>query len=175
MDKKTIIVVMAGLLGVALIISLLVVLNSRQQNPATGLNQPSVNQPAVGVPDNQVEPIVGGGPQGIFCGNGLCDGTETIESCFSDCLPKDIIQNVRTTSITSEGRTVSWTTTAQSTSRIQYGQTDQYELGAVEDAKLTNEHSLFLPATAAGLYFMKVGGADAQGQEYYLEGFQFEL
>lgn len=72
-----------------------------------------------------------------------------------------VISQIVVSGITKTGATISWTTDEDSSSRVNYGLTDSFELGFVMDPSLTKSHVIALSNLQEGkTYYFQVKSAD---------------
>jgi hypothetical protein len=111
----------------------------------------------------------------VLCGDGICSPSETVEMCMSDCVPKDVIMDIDFVYGEARAITVTWTTSEPMTSVVEYHMMPDGGNIVAEDNNLKTQHSVDLTNLQSGGYETRVGGSDASGEEYFVEGYQFEL
>ena len=84
--------------------------------------------------------------------------------CVSPDTTAPVISGVASTSITTSGATVSWTTNEAATSQVEYGQTTSYGSSTTLDPNLVTSHSVNLSGlTANTTYHYRVISKDSSG------------
>lgn len=91
----------------------------------------------------------------------------------ADTLPP-IISNIQVINITATSATVTWLTHEDSTSFVDYGLTDSYEMGTVSDGAFVTAHEIDLSDLAPGTtYHIQVRSLDSSGNEAISGDFTF--
>jgi len=90
-------------------------------------------------------------------------------SCTQNCTPPPnqvdvtppVISQIVVSNVTKTSATISWTTNEDSSSRVNYGLTDSFELGFVLDSALVKSHTISLAGLQEGkTYYFQVKSAD---------------
>lgn len=113
--------------------------------------------------------------QKVLCGDGICSPSETAQTCFSDCVPKDVVRDLAFVYGTGNSITVTWSTPEPMTSIVEYRKLPDGGRTVAEDGNLKTDHSMDLTRLESGEYETRIGGEDSDGDEYFVEGYQFEL
>lgn len=122
-------------------------------------------------PGNQGVSMICRGSIGDFGGSILYVGSANQVGISASVGPQDsggptdtnppICSNITITDITYDSATITWQTDEPSTSVVDYGLTNAYELGSVSDANLVTDHSITLTGLDSDtLYYIAVRSTD---------------
>lgn len=99
-------------------------------------------------------------------GNEAISTDQTFRTLAGPDLIPPIISNIQVINITQTSAAVTWQTNELATSKVEYGLTPSYELGAVISSDLVASHSLPLSGlTPNTLYHFRVSSTDASSNE----------
>ncbi len=181
MSKSTILLIFSIIVIVVLAAVSFAVYRDRQESG--GFNVPGLtakNQPADQSGGHQgsiddTQPVGSVGERSV-CGDGKCTGTETVETCYSDCTLRDVFISVTLTDTSDTSVLVEWTTVRPMTSVLDYGNSREYELGTLNEPGFSTEHSIEITGLSApNNYYIRLRGIDENGQEETFRGPSFEL
>jgi hypothetical protein len=106
-----------------------------------------------------------------FSGCGSTSSTSTTPPPQSSSLT---ISNIIANSITATGATITWSTSANATSQVDYGTSANYGSTTTFDSNMVTSHSVSLTGlTANTVYNVRVRSKDASGAEFFGTNFSF--
>lgn len=179
MSNKIIIAVSAGILGIIAVVVIIAISRSGQINiPFSGQDavsdsgQKTENQ----APSDEAAQADETAEDDSLCGDNKCTGSETIETCYSDCVKHDVFSDIQIIYTSDDSVRVEWETSRPMTTVLDLGVSDQYALGTYEKSELTTEHSIELEnLETPRAYRFLLRGTDENGQEETFMGPSFEF
>jgi len=175
MDKKILLIIILGIVGVVLLVGILAVVRSRGGDlmPSLLSGTGSAVVKTGGSTDDSSRLEETAKPRRAICGDGICTPPETPLGCQYDCR-HELFGGFSITGETGEDILVYWVTTQPTTSIVEFSRGPSNQYSRLLEEELVTKHKIIIEDRTSSTLSIKISGADETGTEHLFASMDYE-